>query len=260
MSIQIGLIYQAGIGGLKMRVRRMTDGSLPYAADAIESTGSRPGCYVGGFINMISDADKQNGYFVAELWNSDVTVLLTHAVGKITTTEDDELNLFVGVTDPYGEQLLRIEAHAAQITLQGSTIVVNSAVSEGGNLVVYKGSDYRVRNDTALSITIPDVGGSIAAILKDDTKVETILWGGGRGESANEVTGTVDAANVLYLENNTTRIAIETTKEQTASATPDDCYEWHLKGIAPVVGDETDGDEAIRLEGTLDLRAERART
>ncbi|MEP3477993.1 MAG: hypothetical protein ABJZ55_01985 [Fuerstiella sp.] len=259
MSTQIGLIYQTGFAGLKMRVRRMSDGGLPFSANAIEITGSRPGCYVGGFENVIAESDKQNGYFLAELWTADLSVLLTSAIGKITA-EDDELNLFCGVTDPHSEQLFRIEAHAAQITLQGTTIVVNAAVSEGGTLTVYKGSDYRVRNGTALTVTVPDIGGSIAEILKDETKVESMLWGAGIGSGANQVTGTVEADDVVYLDNNTTRISIETTKEQTAAAKPDDCYEWHLKAIAPVVSNETDGDEAVRLEGTLKLRSERARS
>lgn len=256
MSTNIVIDSQPGLGPLRIKLRSFADGGFPSDVTAGESPAGT-GNYVGGFAG-IPDAAKQNGFVIAELWDSTNSVRLEKRMGKVTIDETNYL-FAPAPTDLHSEQLDRMEAQTAQIFLQDKTIVVTTSTT-GGLISIKKGSDYRVRNSTAINLTIPDVGGALAAILKDDTEVASIIFGAGVSDSANNITGTVSAADVTYLDNNTTQILIEITKEQTATAEPGLCYEWHVKGIAPVVTGEADGDEAVRLEGTLELSAERARS
>ncbi len=126
---------------------------------------------------------------------------------------------------------------------------------------MYKGSDYRIRSNTALPIPVSDPGGVLHAILIDSDQVASIIFGAGvvGGSSANQVTGTVgtdDGIDLIYA-NNQLMIKVEVTSAQSADATASEDYEYHIKAIAPVVGVEPAGDEVVKISGCLDLRHER---
>lgn len=189
-------------------------------------------------------------------WN-DLTEDDWHAldIGSAGGLDEDALH---DALDSYGNKANwsaditpELQTIIAQTSLiSGARINVVSPVSPGGTVTLYRGSDYRVRNNTEISIPISDPGGTLHAILTDATQVASIIFGAGEGNAANRVVGTVNVDNLSYASDVLTAVVELSADGITAPAGE---YEYHIKTIAPATA-----DECVRVAGCCVVRNQRA--
>jgi hypothetical protein len=142
-----------------------------------------------------------------------------------------------------------VEAIAA--SLSGASVTVTSQISQGGEITLYCGDDYRVRSSTQLDVTITDVGGAIYSRL-NGIGVGNLSWGAARPvQSAGAISGTVASLSQAGTgASQTITIAIEI-EDGGASLRPADDYVWQI------VSSKQQGSEydtQTEIEGTLVLR------
>ena len=142
-----------------------------------------------------------------------------------------------------------VEAIAA--SLSGTSITVTSQISQGGEITLYCGDDYRVRSSTQLDVTITDVGGAIYSRL-DGIGVANLSFGACRPtQSAGAISGTVASLSQAGSgSSQTITIAVEI-EDSGAALRPADDYVWQI------VSSEQQGSEydtQTEIEGTLVLR------
>ena len=142
-----------------------------------------------------------------------------------------------------------VEAIAA--SLSGTSVTVTSQISQGGEITLYCGDDYRVRSATQLDVTITDVGGAIYSRL-NGIGVGNLSWGAARPvQPAGAISGTVASLSQAGSgASQTITIAVEI-QDGGAALRPADDYVWQI------VSSEQQGteyDTQTEIEGTLVLR------
>ena len=142
-----------------------------------------------------------------------------------------------------------VEAIAA--SLSGTSVTVTSQISQGGEITLYCGDDYRVRSSTQLDVTVTDVGGAIYSRL-DGIGVANLSFGACRPtQSAGAISGTVASLSQAGSgSSQTITIAVEI-EDSGAALRPADDYVWQI------VSSEQQGSEydtQTEIEGTLVLR------
>ena len=142
-----------------------------------------------------------------------------------------------------------VEAIAA--SLSGTSVTVTSQISQGGEITLYCGDDYRVRSSTQLDVTITDVGGAIYSRL-NGIGVANLSFGACRPtQSAGAISGTVASLSQAGSgASQTITIAVEI-EDGGAALRPADDYVWQI------VSSEQQGteyDTQTEIEGTLVLR------
>ena len=128
--------------------------------------------------------------------------------------------------------------------LSGKVIKVTDRTANGTQLVSYIGDDDV--GDNAQIVKIDDAGEVIKTKLEDAT---SLLFGGGTGNAANQITGTIDQQTITHVDG-VTSISVEIPADK--KSTTADCYTYHIKGL------DDDNKGFVRIEGTIDLRNERA--
>ena len=142
-----------------------------------------------------------------------------------------------------------VEAIAA--SLSGTSVTVTSQISQGGEITLYCGDDYRVRSSTQLDVTITDVGGAIYSRLSG-IGVANLSFGAARPvQPAGAISGTVASLSQAGSgASQTITIAVEI-EDGGAALRPADDYVWQI------VSSEQQGSEydtQTEIEGTLVLR------
>ena len=142
-----------------------------------------------------------------------------------------------------------VEAIAA--SLSGTSVTVTSQISQGGEITLYCGDDYRVRSSTQLDVTITDVGGAIYSRL-NGLGVANLSFGACRPtQAAGAISGTVASLSQAGSgSSQTITIAVEI-EDSGAALRPADDYVWQI------VSSEQQGSEydtQTEIEGTLVLR------
>ena len=142
-----------------------------------------------------------------------------------------------------------VEAIAA--SLSGTSVTVTSQISQGGEITLYCGDDYRVRSSTQLDVTVTDVGGAIYSRL-NGIGVANLSWGACRPtQPAGAISGTVASLSQAGSgSSQTITIAVEI-EDSGAALRPADDYVWQI------VSSEQQGSEydtQTEIEGTLVLR------
>ena len=142
-----------------------------------------------------------------------------------------------------------VEAIAA--SLSGTSVTVTSQISQGGEITLYCGDDYRVRSSTELDVTITDVGGAIYSRLTD-IGIGNLSFGACRPtQSAGAISGTVASLSQAGSgSSQTITISVEI-EDSGAALRPADDYVWQI------VSSEQQGSEydtQTEIEGTLVLR------
>ena len=142
-----------------------------------------------------------------------------------------------------------VEAIAA--SLSGTSVTVTSQISQGGEITLYCGDDYRVRSSTQLDVTVTDVGGAIYSRL-DGIGVGNLSFGACRPtQSAGAISGTVASLSQAGSgSSQTITISVEI-EDSGAALRPADDYVWQI------VSSEQQGteyDTQTEIEGTLVLR------
>ncbi|GAB5444213.1 MAG: hypothetical protein Fues2KO_45620 [Fuerstiella sp.] len=127
--------------------------------------------------------------------------------------------------------------------LSGKVVKVTSRVINGTDIVSYIGDDDV--GDDAAEVVIDDVGG----VIRDKLQAASAVHFAGGLDSANEITGTINADNITHAGGRTTiPVEIPSTGKPT-KANPS--YEYHIKSVSD------SAKEFVRIEGTIDLRPER---
>ena len=142
-----------------------------------------------------------------------------------------------------------VEAIAA--SLSGTSVTVTSQISQGGEITLYCGDDYKVRSSTQLDVTITDVGGAIYSRL-NGIGVANLSFGAARPvQPAGAISGTVASLSQAGSgASQTITIAVEI-EDGGAALRPADDYVWQI------VSSEQQGSEydtQTEIEGTLVLR------
>ena len=142
-----------------------------------------------------------------------------------------------------------VEAIAA--SLSGTSVTVTSQISQGGEITLYCGDDYRVRSSTQLDVTVTDVGGAIYSRL-NGLGVANLSFGACRpSQPAGAISGTVASLSQAGSgSSQTITIAVEI-EDSGAALRPADDYVWQI------VSSEQQGSEydtQTEIEGTLVLR------
>ena len=142
-----------------------------------------------------------------------------------------------------------VEAIAA--SLSGTSVTVTSQISQGGEITLYCGDDYRVRSATQLDVTVTDVGGAIYSRL-DGIGVANLSFGACRPtQPAGAISGTVASLSQAGSgSSQTITISVEI-EDSGAALRPADDYVWQI------VSSEQQGteyDTQTEIEGTLVLR------
>ena len=142
-----------------------------------------------------------------------------------------------------------VEAIAA--SLSGTSVTVTSQISQGGEITLYCGDDYRVRSSTQLDVTVTDVGGAIYSRL-NGIGVSNLSFGACRPtQSAGAISGTVASLSQAGSgSSQTITISVEI-EDSGAALRPADDYVWQI------VSSEQQGteyDTQTEIEGTLVLR------
>lgn len=146
-----------------------------------------------------------------------------------------------GLTVDQAAALSRIDAKAALIT--GGKLQVAGAVTPGGDIRLYLGSDYLVAADSELLRSISDTGGALHARLQ---AAESIEFGAGRNGVPNLIRGTVTSG---YASNVTTlTIEIDGAADiDIAQAIASEDYTYQIRRV-------TDGGKKVtEVEGKLTL-------
>ena len=245
--------YDAVRGGLT---------SLPNAN--ADTAGGLPISDAGG-LDIDTLLGRLDAAVSSRLVSGNVTVgdIVAAALAKFATDDTGETTAVTGSVAKLAQGAGGGDATEAKqdeiITKLNSTpIKIVSPVAAGGEVTLYKGSDYRTRQTTSVDITVDDTGAVLQTKLQDALQVETILFGAGRSLDANDIVGTVDAGTITHAADVTT-IKVEITSSQLNAAEIADNYDYHIKAIAPVESGESVGDEEVVVSGTLHVRPERAR-
>ena len=142
-----------------------------------------------------------------------------------------------------------VEAIAA--SLSGTSVTVTSQISQGGEITLYCGDDYRVRSSTQLDVTITDVGGAIYSRL-NGIGVANLSFGAARPtQSAGAISGTVASLSQAGTGSSQTITITVEIEDGGAALRPADDYVWQI------VSSEQHGSEydtQTEIEGTLVLR------
>ena len=142
-----------------------------------------------------------------------------------------------------------VEAIAA--SLSGTSVTVTSQISQGGEITLYCGDDYRVRSSTQLDVTITDVGGAIYSRLTD-IGIGNLSFGACRPtQSAGAISGTVASLSQAGSGSSQTITITVEIEDGGAALRPADDYVWQI------VSSEQHGSEydtQTEIEGTLVLR------
>ena len=142
-----------------------------------------------------------------------------------------------------------VEAIAA--SLSGTSVTVTSQISQGGEITLYCGDDYRVRSSTQLDVTITDVGGAIYSRL-NGIGVANLSFGAARpAQSAGAISGTVASLSQAGTGSSQTITITVEIEDGGAALRPADDYVWQI------VSSEQHGSEydtQTEIEGTLVLR------
>jgi hypothetical protein len=119
-----------------------------------------------------------------------------------------------------------VEAIAA--SLSGTSVTVTSQISQGGEITLYCGDDYRVRSSTQLDVTITDVGGAIYSRL-NGIGVANLSFGAARPvQPAGAISGTVASLSQAGSgASQTITIAVEI-EDSGAALRPRDDYVWQI--------------------------------
>ena len=142
-----------------------------------------------------------------------------------------------------------VEAIAA--SLSGTSVTVTSQISQGGEITLYCGDDYRVRSSTQLDVTVTDVGGAIYSRL-NGLGVANLSFGACRPtQSAGAISGTVASLSQAGSGSSQTVTITVEIEDSGAALRPGDDYVWQI------VSSEQQGteyDTQTEIEGTLVLR------
>lgn len=178
--------------------------------------------------------------------------LVEEDTGETTATAGSVARIAQGSAADITSELQTIIAQTSLIS--AAKIDVVSPVTTGGTITIKRGSDYRVRNGTAINLKVVDTGGALHTILTDTDQVSSILLGAADANQTNRVTGTIAVADLVYASDELT-LPIEIISSEILSAAGD--LEYHIKTIAPVVSGDTAGDECVRIEGCMVVENER---
>lgn len=136
-----------------------------------------------------------------------------------------------------------VDAIAAATT--GGRLQTVGAVSPGGTIRLFAGSDYLAAIDSDLTRTVSDIGGALHALLTAGD-LDELLFGARPSAGASvQITGTITA--VSYASNVTT-ITIEIDQDNIPHGPYHDGWIYHI--------DRTDGDGNVSpplVEGCLEL-------
>lgn len=134
--------------------------------------------------------------------------------------------------------------NAILAAIEGGTVNVVARTKNGTELLSYIGDD-DVRSN-AQRVSVSDVDGALRTKLQAATSV---IFGAGNNRQSNEITGTIDKAEITNSDDVTT-IPVEISSDN-KPATPD-VFDYHIKAI------DGDGNEYVEITGRIELKNERA--
>lgn len=238
-------LIQAALSDVATDVLNLPDeAEIAAEVESVQAAAHGAGSWLSGSSGSV----QVSGFDAAALLQ-----LVEDDTGRTTAVDGSVARIAQGSAADITAELQTIIAQTSLIT--STKVEVVSPVSKGGDVTLYRGSDYRVRSGTAIEIPVSDAGGVLHATLIDTEQIESIIFGAGEVSSANCVVGTISRDDLDFADNVLT-ISVEITAEQIQSQAA--CLDYHIKAIAPVVDGETRGDEVVKIEGDCEVRSERA--
>jgi len=152
----------------------------------------------------------------------------TGADGDTLETLSDQIDGLGGGGD--ATEANQIEILAA---LSGGAVTAYSPVNAAGDVTIIKGDDYL---GTRLAVRIDDVGGTLLAYLQG-ASVTSVSLGAGIDSNVNQVVGTIDPDDGVYVDDVTTLYPQITSADITGPSS--DNYVYHVKAVDSVLGEQT---------------------